>query len=337
MAVARDHLGRDRLGLQAQFRRDIRLDPRIDVGEGADRAGNRASRNLLARRDKPGAGAGELGMGDGELEAEGGRLGVDSVRAADRRRHLVLEGAALERREQRVDVGDEDVARAPELHGEAGVEHVRAREAQMDEARVGADEFGEMGEEGDHVVLGHLLDLVDPRDVEPGLRPFLPDRLRRRFRDHADLGHRLGGVSLDLEPDAEARLGRPDGGHLGAGIARDHGATPLSVCSFGSRVYRNGRRESRGRGRAYVGASPREESGRPMPARTVDAIVLGAGIVGVSAALAPSARGRTVALVDRLPDAAGETSFGNSGIVQTEGVLPYLVPARARATSPGRR
>ena len=63
-----------------------------------------------------------------------------------------------------------------------------------------------------------------------------------------------------------------------------------------------------------------------MPSQTVDAIVLGAGIVGVSAALALSARGRSVALIDRLPEAAGETSFGNSGIVQTEGVLPYLFP-----------
>ena len=83
---------------------------------------------------------------------------------------LVLEGAALERGEQRVDVGDQNVARAPELHGEAGVEHVRAGHALMHEARVGADEFGEMGEEGDHVVLGHPLDLVDPRDVEFRLR-----------------------------------------------------------------------------------------------------------------------------------------------------------------------
>jgi D-amino-acid dehydrogenase len=63
-----------------------------------------------------------------------------------------------------------------------------------------------------------------------------------------------------------------------------------------------------------------------MPSQTVDAIVLGAGIVGVSAALALQERGRTVALVDRLPHAAGETSFGNSGIVQSEGVLPYLFP-----------
>ena len=63
-----------------------------------------------------------------------------------------------------------------------------------------------------------------------------------------------------------------------------------------------------------------------MPSRSVDVIVLGAGIVGVSAALALQARGRSVAIVDRLGQAAGETSFGNSGIVQSEAVLPYLFP-----------
>ena len=63
-----------------------------------------------------------------------------------------------------------------------------------------------------------------------------------------------------------------------------------------------------------------------MPSETVDVIVLGAGIVGVSAALALQERGRTVAIVDRLSEAAGETSFGNTGIVQSEAVLPYLFP-----------
>jgi D-amino-acid dehydrogenase len=63
-----------------------------------------------------------------------------------------------------------------------------------------------------------------------------------------------------------------------------------------------------------------------MPSKGVDAIVLGAGIVGVSAALGLQARGRSVALVDRLREAAGETSFGNSGIIQSEAVLPYLFP-----------
>jgi len=63
-----------------------------------------------------------------------------------------------------------------------------------------------------------------------------------------------------------------------------------------------------------------------MPSQTTDVIVLGAGIVGVSAALALQARGRRVAIVDRLGEAAGETSSGNTGIVQTEAVIPYLFP-----------
>jgi D-amino-acid dehydrogenase len=67
-----------------------------------------------------------------------------------------------------------------------------------------------------------------------------------------------------------------------------------------------------------------------MPSQNVDVIVLGAGIVGVSAALALQAKGRAVALIDRLGGAGGETSFGNTGIVQSEAVLPYLFPRDPR-------
>jgi D-amino-acid dehydrogenase len=56
-----------------------------------------------------------------------------------------------------------------------------------------------------------------------------------------------------------------------------------------------------------------------------DIIVLGAGMVGISAALHLQARGRSVALVDRRA-AAEETSYGNAGIIQREGVVPYAFP-----------
>src|SRR6185369_16039408 len=42
VAIARDNLGADRLGAQPQLFGDIFLHRRIDVGEGADRAGNGA-------------------------------------------------------------------------------------------------------------------------------------------------------------------------------------------------------------------------------------------------------------------------------------------------------
>jgi D-amino-acid dehydrogenase len=57
-----------------------------------------------------------------------------------------------------------------------------------------------------------------------------------------------------------------------------------------------------------------------------DVVVLGAGIVGVSAALHLQAKGRAVTLVDRAGAAATETSFGNTGIVQSEAVFPYMFP-----------
>lgn len=56
-----------------------------------------------------------------------------------------------------------------------------------------------------------------------------------------------------------------------------------------------------------------------------DAIVLGAGIVGISTAIQLRKRGLDVALVDRRGPGE-ETSFGNAGIIQREGVHPYLFP-----------
>jgi D-amino-acid dehydrogenase len=56
-----------------------------------------------------------------------------------------------------------------------------------------------------------------------------------------------------------------------------------------------------------------------------DVIVLGAGIAGVSAALHLQQRGRSVALIDRRGPGE-ETSYGNAGLIQREGVVPYAFP-----------
>jgi D-amino-acid dehydrogenase len=56
-----------------------------------------------------------------------------------------------------------------------------------------------------------------------------------------------------------------------------------------------------------------------------DVIVLGAGMVGISTALHLQRRGRSVVLVDRRGPAE-ETSYGNAGIIQVEGVVPYPFP-----------
>jgi D-amino-acid dehydrogenase len=55
------------------------------------------------------------------------------------------------------------------------------------------------------------------------------------------------------------------------------------------------------------------------------AVVLGAGMVGVTTAIALRDRGWDVTLVDRRPPGQ-ETSFGNAGIIQAEAVEPYAMP-----------
>jgi D-amino-acid dehydrogenase len=56
-----------------------------------------------------------------------------------------------------------------------------------------------------------------------------------------------------------------------------------------------------------------------------DTVVLGGGIVGVSVAVHLQQRGRAVALIDRKRP-GNETSFGNAGLIQREGVYPYAFP-----------
>jgi D-amino-acid dehydrogenase len=61
-----------------------------------------------------------------------------------------------------------------------------------------------------------------------------------------------------------------------------------------------------------------------------DAAVLGAGVVGVSLALHLQARGRDVVLVDRHSEAAGETSYGNAGLIERSSLFPYMFPRELR-------
>jgi len=220
--VARNDLRRDRLDRQAHFPGDMRLNRRIDIGEGADRAGDRANGDFLPSGDKAPPRAPELGVMARELDAKGRRLGVDPVAAPDRQGHLVLEGAFFQRGEHAVSAGDEKIARARELHRKTGVEDVRRRHSLMNEARLRPDDFGKMGEERDDVMLDLALDRIDARHVEARAIALRPDRLGGGLRDDAKRGHPVCGVRLDFKPDPEPRFRRPDGDHFLAGVAGDH-------------------------------------------------------------------------------------------------------------------
>ena len=76
--------------------------------------------------------------------------------------------ALLQRGQHQVDVLQQEVGGAGELHGERGVEHVGRGHALVQEARLRADDLGDVGQEGDDVVLRYPLDLVDLLDMPGG-------------------------------------------------------------------------------------------------------------------------------------------------------------------------
>ena len=86
---------------------------------------------------------------------------------------------------------------------------------------LGTDMLGKVGQKGDHVMFGDGFDLINPGHVEGDILG-LPDRGGAFLRDHPDGGEGVAGVSLDFKPDAEFGFGRPEGDHLGAGLAWDH-------------------------------------------------------------------------------------------------------------------
>lgn len=66
--------------------------------------------------------------------------------------------------------------------------------------------------------------------------------------------------------------------------------------------------------------------GEAAAGQQADVVVLGAGMVGVSAALAVRARGLSVIIVDRR-EPGSETSYGNAGILSSGSILPLNTPS----------
>src|SRR6185503_19981668 len=156
----------------------------------------------------------------GELEAEGRRLGVDAVRPPD----ADVVAVTLRLRDDRVlrafEPRQQELAGRTDLEREPRIDDVGPGQPMMHPAPVGPD-LGRDGvyERGEVVLclalkLGHALGTR-----RPGL---LPDLRDDGCGNSAELGPGLEGGELDVQPARELALLRPDPGHLGSGVARDH-------------------------------------------------------------------------------------------------------------------
>jgi hypothetical protein len=222
--VALDHLAGGLRRPKPEVGAHVLLHARIDLRVGPHHAGQLPNAHRLPCPPQPFAVTVELERPQGQLVAEGGGLGMDSVGATDADRAPVLQRPVLHCGEQPLELRKDEVGRAPHLHGQRGVQQIAGRQAEVDPPPRGADLLGERLDEGRHIVLGHRFQLPDALR-RWGARP-RPYGREVALRDPPKLGPSLAGQHLDARPVRELGFLGPHRGHLGERVARDHRADP---------------------------------------------------------------------------------------------------------------
>jgi hypothetical protein len=187
---------------------------------GADCAGELADAHSLERVPEPVAAPLELERPAGELQAEGGRLGVNAVCPADADVVLVLSRARDHRFLRAVDGLEQERPRLAYLQREGGVDDVRRGQAVVEPAPGWAELGGDGVHEGRKVVLGLALQLRDA--LGRGRLRVVANLGHGVSGNHAELRPRLERGELDVEPARQPVFVRPDPSHHGSGVARDH-------------------------------------------------------------------------------------------------------------------
>ena len=225
--VALDDLIGNGRGLEAELGEDFLFNRRRQMRVRPDRAGDLADAHLAGGKFQPLLVTPVLLVPNGQLPAESDGLGVHPVCAADHRRVLEFERALLEHLTQPRKALEQDFGSLADHQRLGGIHDVVRGEPEMQVPGLAAHVLGNVGCEGDDVVLDFLFDGEDALDFEAA---FAPDSARGGLRDQAGIRFRFRRRHFDIEPLLELVVIRPNAAHFGTCVARDH-RTQLSAVS----------------------------------------------------------------------------------------------------------
>ena len=126
----------------------------------------------------------------------------------------------------RIEALEDEVGGGTALQGQAGVDDIAAGQAVVEVAALLADRLGDLGDEGDDVVVGRALQLVDALDVDPG--PGLDDVDGSGAGCRPARPARASTASSTRSMCSKRLLLGPQRRHLGQRVALDH-ASPRGL------------------------------------------------------------------------------------------------------------
>ena len=224
MSIAVSHLRGRRFDCEAECIAHELLDRRRCVGIGPNGTADLSNGDRPAGIDEPRVVSGELEGPIGQFQTEAGRFCPDAVGPAEHECLAVFESTTPGDLEEERTLVDQEVGGIPHQDGVGGVEHIGRCQAVVDPLAPFPGIGSEKVDKGSHVVVRHFLspgDLVGSR--HPGGVGCLGSRFRRSSFRHPG----IYDCGFDSLPCVESVLVRPDGGHLGQRVARDHGAPIL--------------------------------------------------------------------------------------------------------------
>ena len=212
-----------------------RLERRVEHRVGADGAGELAHRGAADRVGEPLLVAAALHRVAGELEAEGGGLGVDAVGAAHAEGAGVAQGQLAQGRRERGLLAQQQVAGARGSPAPGRCRGRRTRSGRSgSSARPGPTRSATSVRKATTSWSVVVSSSWVRSTVKPAPRLDVGEVLRR---DHAARGPRAADRQLHLEPAGELGLLGPERGHRRARVPRDH-ARPPRPAAMSRRIWR---------------------------------------------------------------------------------------------------
>ncbi len=185
--------------------------------ERADRATDLANGHCFARFHL--AITSHLVVPKRERQTERSRFSVNAVRSSDLWCVLEFMRTTLQHREQHIDLLQQNVAGITQQQRVRGINYIGRSQTVMNEARGFTDRFRQIRGEGDHVMVGCLLDLMDARDRKLCAHF---DLLQRLARDRSHLSVYFANGNFHVEPFLELGLFSPERAHFGKCVSFNH-------------------------------------------------------------------------------------------------------------------
>ncbi len=166
MPVTLQYLRRYRRWLQIEFLAYIRFHTWVDMSVRSDCAGDLSIGDAFDRAFQPLDISSNFFVPESELQSEGHRFGMNTVRPSDHHRVFELDRSFCQKCDKFFKPTENEKACFPRLYTQTRIDYIRGSHTEMNESGIFTDVLCDVRKKSDYVMVQRLLKLVDAMKSE---------------------------------------------------------------------------------------------------------------------------------------------------------------------------